>query len=98
LLLIALAVVVRIILVAHCNFDLLQDTEHVMGLQQLRLNVLENTQNQFVEKFPSVLEELIEKGGRNFTLSFWQNRSKKTENPVTGIHFCSHLMLFKMFR
>ena len=42
------------------------------------------------------MEELIEKLGSDMALCLWEHRREQTENPITGIHFWSHLMLFKM--
>ena len=96
LLLIALTVVVRVVLVAHCNFDLLEHRKHILSLHQLGLYVLKNAQNQFVEELPSVLEKLIEERRSHFRISFRQNRSEQTKYPVTCVHLRPHLMLLKM--
>ena len=90
-------VVIRIIFIAHRDFDLLQNTKHVIIFKNFIFDMTQNRQNQFVKEFPFVLEEEREESGRHFRIVFWENRSKDAENPIGGVHLWSNLMLFEVF-
>ena len=87
---------IRIILIAHCDFDLLQYTKHVLRLHQLLLQIFQDAQDQLIKEFPLILEEQRKELSGHISFILRQDRSEQAEDPVAGVHFWHDVVFFKM--